>query len=47
MNVSVRALHLYDKIGLFQPVFIDEKNYYRYYDTEQMLEFNTIMSFKK
>lgn len=46
-NVSVRALHLYDKIGLFQPVFIDEKNHYRYYDTEQMLELNTIMSFKR
>jgi Predicted transcriptional regulators len=46
-GLSVRALHLYDKIGLFVPNMIDENNRYRYYDTEQMLELNTILSFKK
>lgn len=46
-NVSVRALHLYDKMGLFHPSYVDHNNNYRYYDTEQMLEFNTIISFKK
>ena len=46
-GISVRALHLYDKIGLFIPNTIDRNNGYRYYDTEQMLELNTIISFKK
>lgn len=46
-NVSDRALRLYDKLGLFHPAYIDPKNGYRYYDTEQMLELNTIISFKK
>lgn len=46
-NVSVRALHLYDKMDLFKPSFIDSTNGYRYYDVNQMLELNTILSFKK
>lgn len=46
-GLSVRALHLYDKIGLFTPITIDKSNGYRYYDTDQMLELNTIASFKK
>lgn len=46
-GLSVRALHLYDKIGLFTPTSIDKSNGYRYYDTDQMLELNTIASFKK
>ncbi len=36
-NVSVRALHLYDKMGIFRPSYIEPQNHYRYYDTEQML----------
>lgn len=46
-GLSIRALHLYDKIGLFTPNTTDKSNGYRYYDTEQMLELNTIISFKK
>ncbi len=46
-GISTRALHLYDRIGLFCPAKTDETNGYRYYDTEQMLELNTILSFKK
>ena len=46
-GISVRTLHLYDKIGLFSPFQTDDLNGYRYYDTEQMSELNTIISFKK
>lgn len=46
-DVSVRALHLYDKMGLFHPCYTDPHSHYRYYDTDQMLELNTIISFKK
>jgi DNA-binding transcriptional MerR regulator len=45
-ELSVRALHLYDRMNLFHPVKTDE-NGYRYYDTDQMKELNTIISFKK
>ena len=45
-SISVRALHLYDRLGLFHPMKT-ESNGYRYYDTEQMRELNTIISFKK
>lgn len=46
-GISTRALHLYGKIGLFCPAKTDESNGYRYYDTDQMAELNTILSFKK
>lgn len=45
--LSIRALHLYDKIGLFTPNTTDRNNGYRYYDTDQMKELETILSFKK
>jgi DNA-binding transcriptional MerR regulator len=46
-NISVRALHLYDKMGLFQPEFADETTGYRYYAPDQISTLNTILSFKK
>jgi DNA-binding transcriptional MerR regulator len=46
-GISIRALHLYDRIELFCPDKTDESNGYRYYDTDQMMELNTILSFKK
>lgn len=46
-GLSVRALHLYDKIGLFTPNTTDKSNGYRYYDTEQMKDLYSILSFKK
>ena len=46
-SVSVRALHLYDRIGLFKPAQIDDATGYRYYLPEQMHLLNTIISFKK
>lgn len=46
-DISVRALHLYDRLGLLTPAQIDSSNGYRYYESEQMKELNTIISFKK
>lgn len=45
-GISVRTLQLYDRLDLFKPASIGEDNGYRYYDTEQMRELNTIISFK-
>jgi DNA-binding transcriptional MerR regulator len=46
-DISVRALHLYDRIGLMKPAEIDDATGYRYYLPEQMQTLNTIISFKK
>lgn len=46
-NISVRALHLYDKMGLFQPEYCDESTGYRYYSPDQIPTLNTILGFKK
>jgi len=46
-EISVRTLHLYDKIGLFKPEYIDESSGYRYYTPDQIHMLNSILSFKK
>lgn len=46
-DISVRALHLYDKMGLFKPEYIDDSSGYRYYAPEQVHKLNTIISLKK
>lgn len=46
-DISVRALHLYDKIGLLKPEYTDETTGYRYYTADQIDKLQTILSFKK
>lgn len=46
-DLSIRALHLYDKMGLFVPEFTDESTGYRYYTADQMPKLNAIVSFKR
>lgn len=46
-HVSVRTLHLYDRLGLIHPAWVDEASGYRYYAPEQAQLLNTIVSFKK
>lgn len=46
-DISVRALHLYDKMGLFQPEHCDESTGYRYYSPAQIPMLNTLLGFKK
>lgn len=45
-DISVRTLRLYDKIGLFQPKYVDPQNGYRYYLPEQIYTLNAIISLK-
>ncbi len=35
-GLSVRALRLYDEVGLLKPAFVVEHNKYRYYQFEQI-----------
>lgn len=45
-GVSIRALRLYNKMGLFRPEYIDPETGYRYYTADQMPVLNTILVLK-
>lgn len=46
-DISVRALHLYDKMGLLKPEYTDESSGYRYYSAGQIHKLHTIIGFKR
>ena len=41
-NISKQTLIFYDKIGLFQPAYVDPNNKYRYYTAQQIDYLDTI-----
>ncbi len=45
-QVSVKALHYYDEIGLFKPVWTDPATGYRYYSMDQLPQLRQILSLK-
>ncbi|HEY9621407.1 MAG TPA: MerR family transcriptional regulator [Crinalium sp.] len=45
-RVSVRALRLYDQLGLLKPIQVDPFTGYRYYSAEQLPRLNRIVAFK-
>jgi len=45
-DTSIRALRLYDKIGLFRPEHTDENTGYRYYTIDQFPILNAILVLK-
>jgi len=45
-DISIRALRLYDRIGLFKPGYTDENTAYRYYTADQLPLLNTILVLK-
>ena len=42
-NISKQTLIFYDKIGLFQPAYVDPNNGYRYYSANQIDYLDTIL----
>ena len=46
-NISKQTLIFYDKIGLFCPAYVDPKNGYRYYSSNQIDYLDTILIMKK
>jgi DNA-binding transcriptional MerR regulator len=46
-DLSIRALRLYDHIGLLKPAVTDADTGYRYYEPEQMQTLNAIAGYKK
>ncbi len=45
-QVSVRALRIYDEMGLIKPVHVDRFSGYRYYEAEQLPRLNRIIALK-
>ncbi len=45
-QVSVRALRIYDEMGLLKPVHVDRFTGYRYYEAEQLPRLNRIIALK-
>jgi DNA-binding transcriptional MerR regulator len=45
-RVSIKALRLYDEMGLLKPVEVDPFTSYRYYDFEQLARLNRILALK-
>jgi DNA-binding transcriptional MerR regulator len=45
-HVSLKTLHHYDAIGLFQPAHVDQFTSYRYYTLEQLPRLNRILALR-
>jgi len=46
-NVSVKALRIYEKMGIIKPAKIDEWTGYRYYSAEQVSRLETLLELKQ
>ena len=46
-DISIRALRLYDRMGLLKPSHVDAGSGYRYYLPDQLQTLHTIVSFRK
>jgi DNA-binding transcriptional MerR regulator/effector-binding domain-containing protein len=46
-RVTIKALHLYDEMGLLKPQFVDKVNNYRFYGTEQFVTIQKIIALKQ
>ena len=45
-EVSIKALHHYDRLGLLKPIQIDKNSGYRYYSATQLSQLNRILALK-
>lgn len=46
MDVTVKALRFYDRIGLLKPHHVDTYNHYRYYHIDQLISLDIIKMFR-
>jgi len=46
-NISVKAMRVYEKIGIIKPVKIDEKTNYRYYAADQVQQLDALLELKE
>ena len=46
-NISVKAMRVYEKMGIIKPVKIDPKTKYRYYSADQVQQLNALLDLKE
>ena len=46
-NVSVKALRVYEKMGILRPVKVDEKTGYRYYTADQVKQLDALLELRE
>jgi len=46
-NVSVKAIRIYEKMGIIKPVKIDSKTKYRYYTADQVHQLDAVLELKQ
>ena len=46
-NVSVKAIRIYEKMGIIKPFKIDEKTGYRYYSADQVKQLDALLELKE
>ena len=46
-KVTIKALRYYEKEGLINPIYIDQSNGYRYYESNQLVDISRIISLKQ
>ncbi|MBE5961244.1 MAG: MerR family transcriptional regulator [Lachnospiraceae bacterium] len=46
-GISVKALRIYEKMGILKPAFVDSQTGYRYYHPEQVQQLNALIELKQ
>lgn len=46
-NVSVKAMRVYEKMGILKPVKVDEKTGYRYYTADQVKQLDALLELRE
>ena len=46
-NVSAKAIRIYEKMGIINPIKIDPKTKYRYYSADQVQQLNALLYLKE
>ena len=46
-GVSVKALHVYEKLGILKPYKVDEKTGYRYYTADQVKQLDAVLELRE
>lgn len=46
-NVSVKAMRLYEKMGILKPVKVDEQTGYRYYHADQVKQLDALLELRE
>lgn len=46
-NVSVKAMRIYEKMGILKPVKVDEKTGYRYYTADQVKQLDALLELRE